>query len=201
MDEETFGCLDQDIGTVFPQDYGPPNINQFPTRINHLRGISGRHTQIFNMMAHDMQDFDNCFKVRWFNFYQSVHCNALQERNKQTNKQTIKFDESTEHNDDFQSQDPASSFCKPFGPFPETFRLLNAVRFVKESVMKKILEDVEVACVQDHSASWMDDFQWLPPGSLTVRPLKIYYIPKRKEYSLPTHQFFRGELLNFGGVF
>ena len=73
-------------------------------------------------------------------FYQSVHCNALQERNKQTNnqtnkqtnKQTIKFDESTEH-DDFQSQDPASCFfSKPLGPEIQrprpNFRLPNAVR-------------------------------------------------------------------------
>ena len=165
MDEETFGCLDQDIGTVFPQDYGPPNINQFPTRINHLRGISGRHTQIFNMMAHDMQVFDNYFKVRCFNVFISLSIVMHKQRNKQTNKQTIKFDESTEP-DDFQCQDPASSFCKPLGPEiqrPFELRLPNAVRVsclgFQESVMKKILEDVEVACVQDHSASWMDDDQ------------------------------------------
>ena len=154
---------------------GPPppqkKINQFPTRINHqpagfLGSLILRHTQIFNMMAREMQVFDNYFKVRWFIFFisLSIAMHFKKERNKQTNKQTIKFDESTEHNDDFQSQDPASSFFanhlgNPFRSRDRTtnFRLLNSRPCFgfQESVMKKILEDVEVACVQDHSASWI----------------------------------------------
>ncbi len=40
---------------------------------------------------------------------------------------------------------------------------------------------------------------WIyPPGSLTVRPLKIYH-PKRKVNNT-NYRFFRGELLNIGGV-
>ena len=41
--------------------------------------------------------------------------------------------------------------------------------------------------------------QVLHPWNLTVRPLKIGQAPKGKDH-LPVPSFFRGELLNFGGV-
>ena len=102
-------------------------------------------------------------------FYQSVHCNALQERNKQTNNQSNK---QTNKQSNLMNQLNMMISCpktcilffsKPLGPEIQrprpNFSFLTPsglrVSGFQESVMKKILEDVEVACVQDHSASWM----------------------------------------------